>query len=91
MNNQDFRVGVVGQKLEYRLPTLRKAGLKAKWLPAKNGVKFIAACDPEGKQPHQRNKWWVIHQCAWNLMESLGIREGFETATMMGDTFSRAK
>ena len=48
---------------------------------------------PEGRMlvvffAHQRDKWWMVTADMWTRMGKVGIIEGFDQTTLLGDVFS---
>jgi len=74
--------------LLYRVSTFRQAGLEAKWSKTRQGEPYIAVRNPESKEAHQRERWWVCNQNMFDLMQKYGVAEGFDSATLLGDIFS---
>lgn len=74
--------------IQYNVSSFRSAGLEAKWGRARNGAPFIFARDPEAKRPHQRETWWLVDGADFKRMQKVGIREGFNEATLLADVFS---
>lgn len=72
----------------YQVKTLRDAGLEAKWSKTPTGAPIIVARNPNSKLAHQREKWWFITARAWKVMSEVGIIEGFDRETLLGDVFS---
>jgi hypothetical protein len=68
--------------------TFRDAGLEAKWSRMRNGRPCMVVRDPHGTAKHQRETWWPVDRTMWRAMEREGIREGFDSATLMADLFS---
>jgi hypothetical protein len=75
-------------KLSYRVGTFREAGLQARWSKTRRGGPIIVARDPKAQQAHQRDRWWVVDQRMWSLMQSEGVLAGFDGSTLLGDIFS---
>lgn len=69
--------------LDYALRTFRAAGLEAK----RQG-KYILVRNPSAKLEHQRTRWWKVDKGMFSLMRQVGILEGFESATLVGDILS---
>lgn len=74
--------------LQYRVGTLRAAGLEAKWGRTSNRGPAIFARDPQSRHRHLRTSWWMVDAETWKRMERYGIREGFEAQNLLGDFFS---
>jgi len=74
--------------MNYNVKTLRSAGLEAKWTKTRRGAPIMVARDPNSDQQHQRSRWWYVDRMMWELMQKLGVREGFDSATLLGDLFS---
>jgi hypothetical protein len=74
--------------LQYRVGTLRESGLEAKWGKTREGAPIIYARDPKAEHEHQRTAWWAVDRGMWKQMEKQGIREGFNSATLLGEIFS---
>lgn len=70
--------------MEYRVKTLRDAGLKAKWSRTKKGAPIIVA---------QRNDdfdktWYTVDKQMWERAEKVGIAQAFDEHTCLGFAFS---
>lgn len=76
------------QTLTYTVATFRDAGLEARWSKQRGGRPIIVARDPQGHSEHQRSRWWEIDADAWACILREGVREGFDSETMLGDVFS---
>ncbi len=76
--------------MKYSVKDFRAAGLEAKWGKTSRGAPFIFARDPKATTKHQREKWWLIDGAAFKTMQEVGIREGFNQHTLLGDFFSIA-
>lgn len=74
----------------YSVKTLREAGLEARWTKTRNGAPIIVAHDPMASSEHQRKTWWTIDWATWKTMQKVGIREGFDRHTLLGNIFSVA-
>lgn len=75
-------------KLKRSVKTLREAGLEAQWMKTARGQPVLCARNPNSTREHQRQKWWHIDAGTWTLMDEVGVLEGFDQATMLGDFFS---
>jgi hypothetical protein len=73
---------------KYSVITLRNAGLDARWTRNRNGAPIIVARDPQAKLEHQRRTWWAVGKKMWDEMGRVGVREGFDNCTLLGDFFS---
>jgi hypothetical protein len=69
-------------KLHYRVSTFREAGLEAKWSKTRIGKPYLV-----GRQCGQKT-WFVITSDMFERMEEIGVMEGFEEFTLLGDVFS---
>jgi hypothetical protein len=74
--------------MKYSVKTLREAGLEAKWTKTRNGAPIIVARDPQAKASHQRTTWWAVTAVVWSMMIRDGIKQGFDSCTLLGDLFS---
>lgn len=74
--------------MHYKVSTFRAAGLEAKWSKTRKGSPIIVARNPKARFEHQRKQWWVIDNKAWELCKQVGIVEGFDSCTALGDIFS---
>jgi hypothetical protein len=74
--------------LRYTVGTLRTAGLRARWTRTRTGAPILAAQDPTSPHRHLRESWWVIDARMWQSMQTMGIREGFVSHTLLGNFFS---
>lgn len=73
--------------MKYNVKTFRDAGLEAKWGRTHRNAPIILARYPDAKLPHQRETWWVVDRNMWHSMIEQGIREAFDSYTMLGDVF----
>lgn len=73
---------------KYSVVTLRAAGLQARWSRNRNGAPIIVARNPQASNEHQRTAWWLVGDAMWKEMKRVGIREGFDRHTLLGDVFS---
>ena len=71
-----------------QVSTFRNAGLEAKWSKLRNGCPIIVLRDPNSEHVHMRTTWWFLTRQMHNTMKEVGIREGFERHTLLGDMFS---
>lgn len=76
--------------MKYSVKDFRAAGLEAKWGKTSRGAPFIFARDPNATTAHQRNKFWLIDGGTFKTMQEVGIREGFNRHTLLGNFFSIA-
>ena len=74
--------------MHYKVSTFREAGLEAKWSKTRKGSPIIVARNPKVRFEHQRKQWWAIDNKAWELCKQVGIVEGFDSCTALGDIFS---
>lgn len=74
--------------MEYTVATLREAGLEAKWHRTRKGAPIIVARGPRAYTSHQREGWWAVDKSMWKRMGEVGIMQGFEESTLLGDIFS---
>lgn len=74
--------------MPYSVQTLRSAGLEARWARNRKGAPIIVARDPNGRHEHQRSRWWAVDAACWRAMQADGIREGFDSATLLADVFN---
>lgn len=74
--------------VKYSVNPLRIAGLEARWTHTRNGAPIIVARDPKAISEHQRLTWWHVDQAMWDTMNEIGIKEGFDRHTLLGDLFS---
>ena len=75
-------------KLSYTVKTLRDAGLEARWGRTRDGAPCLFTRDPNAAHTHQRRKWWMVDRGMWDAMNKLGVCDGFDGATLLGDFFS---
>jgi hypothetical protein len=68
--------------------TYRAAGLEAKWGRTRRGAPAIFVRNPSSPNRHQRETWWMVDRSMYELMSKLGVLEGFDSATLLGDLFS---
>jgi len=74
--------------LLYNVGTLREAGLEARWGKLRTGAPVLFARNPSSELQHQRETWWIITSEVWDAMNQLGVKEGFDRWTRLGDIFS---
>lgn len=77
-------VTVIGK---HCVATFRAVGMEARWTKH-SGTPFIAVRDPQSRLEHQRTKWWTVDAPMWDRMQNIGLREGFNQTTLLGDIFS---
>ena len=68
-------------KLYYRVSTFREAGLEAKWSKTRSGQPYIVARDVCGQ-------WYVVTNVMFERMNIVGVVEGFNEHTLLGDVLS---
>ena len=71
-----------------QVSTFRNAGLEAKWSRLRNGCPIIVLRYPKSEYVHMRTTWWFLTRQMHNTMKEVGILEGFERHTLLGDMFS---
>jgi len=71
----------------FSVKTYRAIGMEARWTKV-GGRPAISLRDPQAAGKHQRERWWVMDQSMLDTMKEVGIREGFDRHTMLGDIFS---
>lgn len=76
--------------MNYRVQTFKDAGLEARWSKTSAGKPYIVARDPNASTEHQRTKWWVVDNAMFETMKKVGVREGFDQHTLLGNVFSIA-
>ncbi len=69
-------------KLYYRVSTFREAGLEAKWSKTTAGQPYILARAVGTKS------WYVVASNMFERMKKVGVIEGFEEHTLLGDVLS---
>jgi hypothetical protein len=69
-------------KIHYRVATFREAGLEAKWSKTRIGKPYLL-----GRQCGTKT-WFVITSDMIERMEEVGIMEGFEEHTLLGNVFA---
>ena len=74
--------------MEYKVSTLRDAGLDAKWSKTKRGAPILVARNPAANSEHQKHRWWFVDASMWDQMLANGIIDGFNGATVLGGCFS---
>jgi hypothetical protein len=75
-------------KIENKVGTYRAAGLEAKWGKLQTGAPCIFVRNPAAKDRHQRFTWWAVDAQMFRRMNQVGIVQGFEESTLLGDIFS---
>lgn len=86
--------GPVLTPLRYRVGDFRVRGLEARWSKTRMGAPIIVARDPNGRERHQSNQWWVVDRAAWKILtrcdpsDADAIRDAWDGITMLGDLFS---
>ena len=78
------------KSLEYKVSTFRECGLDAKWSKTRSGKPIIVVRDPESELPHQRNQWWWLDSAMYKAMQNEGVKQGFNSSTIIADIFSIA-
>lgn len=73
--------------MNYSVKTFRDAGLLARWGKTKRRAPIILVKNPKGKL-HQMTFWWAVDQSMYKRMCEVGIVEGFDQHTLLGDIFS---
>jgi hypothetical protein len=73
-------------QFQHRVNTYREAGLEAKWTRNRNGRPVIVARKPV--LPGSSRTWFQVTRDMFETMKSVGVREGFERCTLLGDIFS---
>lgn len=68
-------------KIYYRVSTFREAGLEAKW-SKRSGKPYLVARKPDTKT------WFVVTSDMFKRMEAVGVAEGFEEYTLLGNVLS---
>jgi hypothetical protein len=74
--------------LRYTVGTFRHAGLEARWTKTRKGAPIIVARNPKAISDHQRERWWAVDAAMWETMKEVGIVDGFDGHTILGDLFS---
>lgn len=69
-------------KLYYRVSTFREAGLEAKWSKTRVGQPYIVARTVGAKS------WYIVTKDMFERMKIVGVAEGFEEHTLLGDVLS---
>lgn len=69
-------------KLYYRVNTFREAGLEAKWSKTNIGSPYLVARKAGTKT------WYKVTAGMFSRMEKVGVVEGFEEHTLLGDVLS---
>lgn len=72
----------IKEKILYRVGTFREVGLDAKWSKTGRGEPYIGVKLPEQKT------YTVCDAQMFKTMEREGIKQGYETHTVLGDIFS---
>lgn len=67
--------------MKYAVKTFRDAGLEAKWSRTRSNAPIIVA------RKNSISKWFYVDQNMYNRMLKVGILEGFEQCTLLGDLF----
>ncbi len=74
--------------MKHRVGTYREAGREARWSKTRSGTPMILIRDPNGADEHQRKKWWLVNDSMFQDMKKIGIREAFDSHTILGAIFS---
>jgi hypothetical protein len=76
-------------KIYYRVSTFREAGLEAKWSKTPSGKPYIVARKSGSSDKVRPGKtWFVVTADMFKRMEAVGVAEGFEEHTLLGDMLS---
>jgi len=67
--------------MKYNVGTIRETGLQARWTKTRGGAPIIVARVDDG------SPWYAIDKFMWEDAKSYGIREAFESHTVLGDIF----
>lgn len=67
---------------------MREAGLEAKWGKTRYGRPCLFVRDPQSKNKHQRETWWMVDAKMWDAMKKHGVKLAFDNHTLLGDIFS---
>jgi len=80
--------GWKAEGLRYRVGALREAGLDAKWSKTGSGAPIIVVRNLNAETAHQRVYWWYCDKDMFTRMQKVGIIEGFNQTTILGDILS---
>jgi len=70
------------EQFQHRVATYREAGLEARWSRNRLGRPIIVA------RKDSNSTWFQVTADMFETMKSVGVREGFERCTLLGDIFS---
>ena len=68
--------------LQYKVATLRSAGLEAKWSKTRSGSPILVA------RALGTSRWYYVDKDMWKHAQVVGIKEAFGDHTCLGDIFS---
>jgi hypothetical protein len=68
-------------KIPYRVGSFKEVGLEAKWAKSPAGGPYIKARKPDGC-------WYVVSKVMFDRIQKVGVLEGFDEHTLLGDIFS---
>lgn len=74
--------------MKNNVSTYRQAGLEAMWGKRSSGSPVMLVRDPNADLSHQRNSWWAVTAAMFEDMKKVGVKEGFNRHTLIGDVFS---
>lgn len=76
--------------MNYNVQTFRDVGFEARWTKTRAGRPYIVVRNPKASTVHQRDQWWVVDRAMFDTMKKVGVCEGFDRHTLLGDVFSVA-
>ena len=74
--------------MKHSVITYRSAGLEAKWSKTRSGTPAVFVRNPKSAHAHQRDSWWIATKSMFERMNKVGVLEGFDQETLLGDIFS---
>lgn len=73
--------------MPYNVKTFRNVKLEARWAKTRTGKPVIQTRNPASALTHQREVWWTVDATMWAAMKRVGVLEGFNQSTFLGDIF----
>jgi hypothetical protein len=77
--------------MKHSVTAYRSAGLEARWTKTAMGQPMIVVRNPKAHLKHQRDGWWYVDAGMYSTMRRVGVLEGFDRHTMLGDVFSLSR
>lgn len=74
--------------MKNNVATYRSAGLEARWSRNPAGGPRMLVRNPASPRKHQRETWWQVTRAMFETMKEVGVVEGFDRHTLLGDIFA---